>query len=263
MILIKQYKYIKHLKTAQMSSQNLTNGGVGYLFLNYLLKIVYLIPILLLWRTLIHSGVDAGMSQSQMLTYTYLGAILSDVLVVRSPASNWYYDGLFVSLYQRPVSILSHLVSQTVGGWIPQLLLFTLPMIIIAPIFGVSLSLYSLWFIPSLILCVTLGFAVDILFVCLIIRMRNANWLVYVIRAAIVSLLSGSVIPFAILPWGIGLVFQYLPLGSLAGAPLSIYTNLSAPIPIIVAQFFWNILLWPIAVGAFNKTQERMVSYGG
>lgn len=253
----------KYIKTAQMSSQSLTNGGVVYLFLNYLLKIVYLIPILLLWRTLIHNGVDAGMSLSQMLAYTYLGAILSEILVVRSPASNWFYDGLFVSLYQRPMSVLSHLISQTVGGWIPQLLLFTLPMIVIAPLFGVPLTIYSLWFIPSLFLCVTLGFAVDILFVCLTIRMKNANWLVYVIRAAITSLLSGSVIPFAILPWGIGVVFQYLPLGSLAGAPLSIYTGLAAPELIIIAQLFWNMALWPIALLTFKKSQERMVSYGG
>ena len=255
--------FSKYFKTAQMSSQNLTNGGVVYLFLNYFLKTVYLIPILLLWRTLMNSGVDVGMSLPQMLTYTYLGAIFYEILVVKTTASDWFYDGLFISLYQRPLNILSHLTSQTVGGWIPNLLLFTIPMILVAPLFGVSLTISSLWFVPSLILCITLGFAVDFLFVCLLIRMRNATWLVSVIRAAIVSLLSGSVIPFAILPWGIGSVFQYLPLGSLAGAPLSIYTNLASPIPILIAQLFWNMALWPIAIMAFNKTHERMVSYGG
>lgn len=253
----------KYFKTAQMSAQSSTNGGIVYLFLGYLLKIVYLIPLLLLWRTLIHDGVDAGMSLPQMLTYTYLGAILSEILVVRSPASSWLYEGLFVSLYQRPINILSHLICQTVGGWIPQLLFFTLPMIAFAPLFGVSLSSCSPWFLPSLIVCVSLGFAVDFLFACLTIRMKNASWLVYTIRTAIVSLLSGSVIPFSALPWGIGAVLQYTPLGSLAGAPLSIYTGLAEPIPVLVAQLFWNAVLWPIAILVFEKTQEGMVSYGG
>lgn len=255
--------FAKYFKTALMSAQSSTNGGVVYLFLGYLLKIVYLIPLLLLWRTLINEGVDTSMSLTQMLTYTYLGAILSEILVVHTPASSWLYEGLFVSLYQRPINILSNLISQTIGGWIPQLLLFTLLMIIVAPLFGVSLIISSIWFVPSLILCVSLGFAVDFLFACLTIRMKNASWLVYVIRTAIVSLLSGSVIPFSVLPWGIGTVFQYLPLGSLAGAPLSIYTGLAEPVLILAAQLFWNAVLWPIAIIAFEKAQERMVSYGG
>lgn len=255
--------FAKHFKTAQMSAQNSTNGGVIYLFPGYLLKIIYLIPLLLLWRTLINGGVAAGMSLPQMLTYTYLGAILSEILVVRTPASSWLYEGLFISLYQRPIGILPHLISQTVGGWIPQLLLFTIPMLIAAPLLGVSIAIGSLWFLPSLILCVSLGFAIDFLFACLTIRMKNASWLVYVIRTAIVSLLSGSVIPFSVLPWNMGTVFQYMPLGSLAGAPLSIYTGLAEPIPILIVQLFWNMVLWPVAIIVFTKSQERLVSYGG
>ncbi len=253
----------QYVKTAQITWQGTTNGGVRYLFLNYLLRIAYLLPILLLWRTLMSGGMDVGMTLSQMLAYTYLGAILSDILVVRTPASSWLYEGLMISLYQRPMGILSHLAAQTVGGWVPQLLLFTLPMMVAAPLFGVSLAMASLWFIPSLLLCISLGFAIDYLFACLIIRLKNASWLVSVIRMAIIALLSGSVIPFAILPWGLGAIFQYLPFGSLAGAPLSIYTGLAVPMPILMTQVFWNIVLWPLAILAFKKSEERMVSYGG
>lgn len=253
----------KYFRTAQMCSQSFTNGGISYLFLSYLLRVVYLIPILLLWRTLIADGVNAEMSLSQMLTYTYIGAILSDILVVHTPASGWLSEGLFISLYQRPMNIFSHLSAQTIGGWIPSLLFYTLPMGIAAPLFGVSLAMHSLWCIPSLLLCISLGFAIDFLFACLIIRLRNASWLVYVIRTAVVSLLSGSVIPFAILPWGLGKIFQFLPLGSLAGAPLSIYTGLSEPAPLLLLQLLWNVILWPVAIVVFKKSQERMVSYGG
>lgn len=246
-----------------MCAQSSTNGGILYLLLSYSLKVVYLIPLLLLWRTLASQGVDTGMTLAQMLTYTYLGAIFSELLVVRSPASDWFYEGLYISLYQRPMNVLMHLVSQTVGGWAPLLLLFTLPMVIFAPLFGVSLHISSFWCLPSLILCISLGFALDFLFACLNVRMRQAGWVVYVIRNAITSLLSGSVIPFAILPWGLGKVFQYTPFGSLAGAPLSLYTGLAQPAPIIFTQVLWNLLLWPLVFIAFNKTQERMVSYGG
>lgn len=254
---------IKHLKTAHMSAQNKTNGGMAYLFPGYVLKIIHLVPMLLLWRTLISSGVDVGMTLAQMLTYTYLGVILSEMLVVRTQASNWLYEGLFISLYQRPVNVAGHLISQTIGGWAPQLALFSLPLLIAAPFLGISLEMHSLWFLPSLFLCITLGFAVDFLFACLIIRLRNASWLVHVIKMAVVSLFSGSVIPFSVLPWGIGTVLQYTPFGSLAGAPLSVFTGISEPLSIIVTQLLWNMALWPLAVAALEKSRERMVSYGG
>lgn len=253
----------KYIKIAQMSAQDLTNGGVVYLLPNYLLKVLYLIPLLFLWRSLMQSGVDAGMTLAQMLTYTFMGAVLSDLLVVRTQASSWLYEGMFISLYQRPTGVILHLVSQTVGRWIPQLLFFTVPMLLAAPLFGVHLTPRSYWTFPSLLLCISLGFSVDILFACVTIRLQNASWLVYVIRNAIQALFSGSVIPFSILPWGIGTIFQYIPFGSLAAAPLSIYTGLAEAGLIIALQFFWNLLLWPCAILAFSKSRERMVSYGG
>jgi len=251
------------MKIAQMSAQDLTNGGVAYLLPDYLLKVLYLLPLLFLWRSLMQSGVDAGMTLEQMLTYTFLGAVLSDLLVVRTKASSWLYEGMFISLYQRPTGVVLHLISQTVGRWGPKLLLFTLPMLLAAPLFGVRLKPHSCWAFPSLLLCISLGFAVDLLFACVTIRLQNASWLVYVIRNAIQALFSGSVIPFALLPWGIGTVFQYIPFGSLAAAPLSIYTGLQEAFPVIATQVIWNILLWPAAILAFSKSRERMVSYGG
>lgn len=253
----------KYIKIAQMSAQDLTNGGIAYLLPNYLLKVLYLMPLQLLWRSLMQRGVDAGMTLAQMLTYTFLGAVLSDLLVVRSQASSWLYEGMFISLYQHPTGVILHLAAQTVGRWIPQLLLFTTPMLLAAPLFGVSLLPHSCWAFPSLLLCISLGFAVDILFACVTIRLQNASWLVYVIRNAIQALLSGSVIPFSVLPWGIGDVFRYIPFGSLAAAPLSIYTGLAEAAPIIALQVFWNLLLWPCAIWVFARSRERMVSYGG
>ena len=255
--------FLKFWKTAEMSGKDQTNGGIAYLMVNYLLRVVYLIPLLLLWRTLMTDGVEVGMALPQMLTYTYLGAVFSDILIVRSPASSWLYEGLIVSLYQRPLGVLPHLVAQTMGRWLPPLLLFSLPMVILSPVFGVSLQMESLWAIPSLLLCVSLGFAIDFMFACLTIRLHNASWLVHTIRNAVTFFFAGRVIPFAILPWGLGRWFQYLPLGSLAGAPLAIYTGLTQVGPIIAAQVLWNIILWPVAILIWKKAQEGMVSFGG
>ena len=253
----------KYFKTAYMSGASKTNGGIAYLLVNHALQVVYLLPLLLLWRNLMAGGVEAGMSLPQMLTYTYLGVIFADVLVVQTPASNWLYEGLLISLYQRPMGVLRHLAAQTVGNWIPTLLLFSGPMLLAAPLFGVSLSSHSWWALPSLLLCISLGFAVDFMFACVTIRLQNASWLVYSIRSALVVFLSGRVIPFAAFPWGIGELLQYLPLGSLAAAPLALYTGLADAGPTIALQIGWNIVLWPLALWIWKRAQEGMVSYGG
>ncbi|MEN8907065.1 MAG: hypothetical protein ABF289_13985, partial [Clostridiales bacterium] len=218
---------------------------------------------LFLWRNLVNQGVKIDFSLEQLLTYTYLGAIINYILIPQTPASSWLYEGLIINLYQRPMGILTHLTFQTIGKWIPQIIFYTLPMLILAPLFGVSLDMYSSWFITSMILCISLGFAIDHIFACFIIYMKSASWIAYTVRMAIMSLFSGSVIPFSILPWNLGEIMKYLPFGSLAGATLSIFTGMENPVKIICIQFIWNIALWPIAILIFKKSHERMVSYGG
>ena len=253
----------KYIKTASLSATEKTNGGIVYLFPDILIKAATLIPLLFLWRVVITSGADAGMSLPQMLTYTYAGALLSDMLVVKTAATGWLSEGVLLRLYGRPLSVLGQLTAQTVGGWAPMLGLFSLPMALISPVFGVRLRPVPPLFLISLSLCVALGFAVDFLFACLSMKLRNMSWLVGRIRLAIVSLLSGTVIPIRLLPFGIAEAMRFQPFASLGGAPLSILTRSADAGEVIMLQILWNLALWPVALFVFHKSQEGMVSYGG
>ena len=246
-----------------MSAKKELNSGVIYLMPNYILKIIYLVPLVLLWKILISSGARTDLTLPQMLTYTYVSTLLGGLLVIQSPLGSWLYEGLVISLYQRPLSIYGHVIAQTLGTNIVTLVLFSLPMALVSPLIGISLAPSSWWFLPSLILCISLGFALDFIFAGLIIHMINATWIVHSIRSAIILLFSGAVIPFAALPWGLGRILIYQPFASLAGAPLSIYTGISAPSDIIPAQIIWNAVMWTAAVIVFKKSQERLVSHGG
>ncbi len=253
----------KYFKTAQTSLRGQTNGGIAYLFPGIFLNLMYLLPLMFLWKVIAGNGADTGMSLSQLLTYTYLSTLLSEMLVVRTMVSAWNYEGQMLSFFARPLPVFGQIISQTVGGWIPMLLLFSLPMLVAAPLVGTNIIPATLWFFPSLFLCVSLGFAIDFIFACVTIRMRGMAWLSYSIRMAIVSLFSGTVIPFKILPFGLTTVFEYQPFGSLGGAPLSLFVGTAEPIQIILTQIAWNIVLWPVAIMWFTKSKERQVSYGG
>jgi ABC-2 type transport system permease protein len=253
----------KYIKTAHLSALEKTNGGIIYLLPDILIKISTLVPLVFLWRAVMSSGAQVGMSLEQMLTYTYVSAIFSDMLVVKTAASGWLSEGVLLKLYGRPLSVLGQLAAQTIGGWLPMLALFSIPMAILAPLIGVSLIPASPLFLCSLALCISLGFAVDFLFACLSIKLRNMSWLINRIRMAVVSLFSGTVIPIKLLPFGIAEAMKYQPFASLGGAPLSIFTGSADTLEIIAMQILWNLILWPLALLAFHKSQEGMVSYGG
>ena len=253
----------KYMKTAQLAALEKTNGGIFYLLPDVAVKIVTLIPLIFLWRVVMSSGAKVGMTIDQMLTYTFVSSILADMLVVRTAATGWLSEGVLLKLYNRPLTVLGQLTAQTVGGWAPMLLMYSLPMALLSPIIGVKIIPRSLYFLPSLLLCISLGFAIDCLFACLSIKLRNMSWLIGRIRMAVVALLSGTVIPISLLPFGLAEIFKYQPFAALGGAPLSIYVG-SADIGLTLClQVIWNLILWPLALIIFQKSQEGMVSYGG
>jgi len=253
----------KYIKTAQTALQGQTNGGIIYMFPQIILKVIYLVPLMFIWRIVTASGVDAGMTLIQLLTYTYINALLADIHIVRIHFTSWDAATEISVLFTRPMPVFGQVISRTVGEWIPALLLFSLPMAVIAPLFGIQIIPRTLWVLPSLILCASLGFAFEFLFFCVTLRLRNVSWLTSVIRSAVVSFFSGTVIPFKILPFGLDRWMAFQPFGSLGGAPLSLYVGTAEPAQIIPAQIFWNLVIWAVTIVWFNKSKERMVSFGG
>lgn len=262
MIKLKPF-YIKYKKTAILSMRTRTNGGLVYLLPEITVRLMHLIPLVFLWRMIASSEIDPGMTLSQMISYTYVNTLLSQLLCVKTMASGWNYEGQLLNLYLRPMSVFGQLMAYTIGEWMPMLLFFSLPMALLGPFLGISLIPADIWFFPSLLLCVSLGFAIDFIFACITIRLGGMAWLSYVIRMAVVSLLSGSVIPFRLLPKAVETALSFQPFGSLASAPLSLFIGTEAPFGVIGMQLAWNLLLWPLSILWFKKSKERLVSYGG
>ena len=252
------------IATAHMCLREKTYFGLANVVAQYLLRAAGLGALLMIWRSLFMQGADMeGLTLNQVYVYTILSTVLAPMLDVRTPASGWLHDGSVLKLYLRPSALFAQLAAHTVGGWVLPLAVLSLPVTAAALLSGVNLVPASFWFFPSLLLTVSLGFAVDYLFACLVIRLNNLEWIVHDMRQSLTALFSGSVIPFAALPWGLGRILALTPLGSLAGGPLSIYAGLADPGTVIAAQLFWNLLLWPLALWRFAANRERMVSYGG
>lgn len=266
----------KYLVTARLSASKAFDGGLLYILSGYLLKSANLIILLLLWRALARQGADlGGLSLEQLLTYTLLAAVFGEQLNVITPATTAFWEGAIISRYMRPLPVLAQLMAETVGSWLPGLLLYSIPTIIIAAIAdlnpgiafltngGIAFLDNGLLFLISLLLAIALGFAMDFIFASLVIYVKNASYQAYQIRRAIVALFSGALIPFALLPWGMGRAFEILPFGSTASAPLLIFVGTGNPIRLIFLQVIWNLVFWAAALILFRRSEERLVSYGG
>lgn len=250
--------------TARLCVRNSSEFGLMNTLGEYLIKLIALAAQWMVWRAILPEGaVVDGMTRHGMLIYVTVSSALTPLLDVRTPASSWLHDGTLLGLFERPHSVFAQLAAHTVGGWLIPLGLYGAPLLLASAALGYAPIPASAWFYPSLVLCVCQGFAVDYLFACLQMAIRNVDWAMHVLRGALTALLTGALIPFAALPWGLGRWLELSPLGTLAGAPLALLAGIGDPARLLGAQIFWNLTLWPLALWAFGASRERMVSYGG
>ena len=71
--------YGKYAMTVRMSARARTNGGLLYLVPEIFMRLVYLVPLLFIWRVLAESGAEVEMSVSQLLSYTYINVVAADL----------------------------------------------------------------------------------------------------------------------------------------------------------------------------------------
>lgn len=255
--------------TASLCAKQFFSGGIFSSAAENVSRLVQFFIFVLLWKGFAKMGVDLdGFSESDLLTYTLISFVFHRQLDILTPATSMLWEGSVVGRYTRPMPIYLSYFSETVGRWwIPSMLLFSLPLVLISPLLGISILPSStgngLLFLVSLCLSIVIGYGVDILFAAFAMRLKNGVFLATQIRYAIYNVLSGALIPFALFPKSIAFVFSLLPFGSIANAPLSIYVGMGEPIQLLAIQAFWSVMIWVIAHRMYKKSEERMVSYGG
>lgn len=261
---IEMNMFRRNLGTVRMCATQSFDGNFLFVSAGYAVRLVRMAVLIAVFRSL---PPYEGMSFAQMLTYTVLASALSEQLYFDTPATTALWEGSIVGRFTRPVPILSDLVAETIGRWFPSLIFYTVPVCVAASFLGVRLSppnaVLGLLFVVSLLLSISLGFAVDFIFSSIAMRLKNGCWAALAVREAVTALFSGLLIPFALLPKGVADVLSLLPFGSLAGAPLSIFVGTGDPLRLIGLSLFWNVLLWPASVAFFWKSRDRMISYGG
>lgn len=232
------------------------------------LRIVRVLVLLAIWRTLVAPGETvSGFTLPDLLTYTLIAEIFAEQLQAKSELDGWLWEGTLASRMQAPMSLVGQLASHLVGSWVFGFVAVSVPVLALAPLFGVNplpaSASAGLTFAPSLALAVAIGLAVDVILAALTVAYGLTVWLVGMLRAALFGILSGAVIPLAVLPWGLGAVFGWLPFASMASAPLRIYTGTGSVATLLCLQAGWAVVLWLVAGQLWRTNRERLVGHGG
>ena len=85
-------------------------------------------------------------------------------------------------------------------------------------------------------------------------------------KDALLSFLTGQLIPISLFPLGVQKVFEYLPFSSMVYTPVMIYLGKYTGqelVFVLVRQFVWVVLLYILGSIIWNKVTKRLVVLGG
>jgi ABC-2 type transport system permease protein len=255
-----------YVKTAAMSA-----GEVGenpLFLLDYAMRLLRVVVLLALWRTLLAGKETSSvMSLATVLTYTVAAEVFGQQLAVTTTLNEAFWEGTLVLRFLRPMGLVRQFAAEMSGHWALHFVLFSVPLALLAPLLGVdprpASPLAGALFVVSLGLAIIVGLAIEVLFGALTVALEQPVWLIDRSRTAIATLLSGSLLPLAFYPWGIGDVFSWLPFAAMAWAPLAIYTGTGQPLQLMASQVVWALVLWPLADWLWRANREKLVGYGG
>ncbi len=253
--------------TAWMEAGGHINDSVLFVA-DYLLRLMRILVLLALWRGVMGGrGTVSGMDLATVLTYTRGSETFANQLAARTYLEHMLWEGKLVTMLLQPMGLVASLTSQSAGRWMSGFAFFSLPLMLAAPLLGVNplpdSVLAGCLFLVSLILAIAVGLAVDFIFSSVTVVMGSNPWVIAQIRTAVTVLLSGALIPLALLPWGLGDVFEWLPFASIASTPLRIFTSKGEPALLVAIQAGWALILWPFALWLWRVNREKLSSYGG
>lgn len=254
-------------KTAAMAA--MSKVGESWIFLlEYLLRFLRVGVLLALWRVILAGrGPVSGMTLAQVLTYTLIAEVFAEQFLCRTELSDDLWQGTIATRLLHPVSLVEHYAADMAGRWAFGLALVGLPLLLVAPLLGVNPlpanPLAGALFVVSLALAITIGLAFEFFFASLTLMLEQSVWIIARMRVAVTTILSGALLPLALLPWGIGNVFGWLPFAAMASAPLRIYTGTGNPAFLLPLQAGWCVVMWLAAGWLWRANRERMVGHGG
>ena len=250
-------------------------AGLAYR-LNFLLSLFALMfqlfAMLAIWNVLLGSGqVVGGFDWAQMKAYLLVGFV-SGVLVSQSGEWNMVgriQSGMVALDLTKPVNYQTARFADVVGAAWPEVLTGVVVcggvLLFTGPAAAPPTPSAAILFGVSLLAILPLKFL--IVYVTSLAAFHTQNYLgLHWARLAVVSILSGALVPLSFFPGWLQAVAAVLPFASLAATPGLIYlghVDTLAAVRLIAIQFGWVLVLWVGAALIWRRAVTRVTIHGG
>lgn len=213
----------------------------------------------------------AGLTMAQMTTYVILSRMLSSQFGggMNKEFARWVYDGAIGVELLRPVSLFFTLFGKRMGEFFFFIVFKGIPVSLIGflllggtgPAGGTEFLLFLLSVFISIGILFFLEFMVGM---CSFYTV--GGWGLDLSKSALLSILSGGIVPIFLFPEGLAKVLNYMPFAGMVATPLNLYLGrytISQGIGFIGIQIIWIMILGVLAKLFYNHVIKRVVVQGG
>lgn len=220
-----------------------------------------------------------GFTFKEMITYLVTISIFQ--FVVMDGETLWVINdeikkGTISSAFIKPISYRLRFIATTLGSLCIRVLLFGIPLFVIAYIIFylidfieiVSIGLFIvhlLLFIISIFIASLLNDVINYIFGVLCFY-TSSGWGINFIKDVIIGFLSGTLLPLTFFPDAFKVIINYLPFAGMAYNPVMIVLmkfDLVESIRVILLSIFWLIILELFAKLLFNRASKKITVQGG
>lgn len=261
--------------TSNTLKQNMAYKGAFYLFM--LSSIFSAFINYYLWMAIYSSAESdtlAGMSKNEMVVYVFMSYIVATSVMIsmsRNVGKDIQKGNIAMTLI-KPMNYRTSLIAQAFGIMLYR---FFMPSVFV----WIGLEIYK---VKALGLPVT-HISNILLFLCSMFL----SFMVYELfefcfgmigffttymfglemaKTAVLSFLTGQLIPLAFFPEAVQRLFDFLPFSSMLYAPVMIYLgkySVSTQMFVLARQFVWVILLYLLGSVIWRRVTKRLIVLGG
>ncbi|BBF42753.1 daunorubicin resistance transmembrane protein [Lachnospiraceae bacterium KM106-2] len=220
------------------------------------------------------SGSIGGLSRSEMIIYVFMVYVTSSMVTIS--IADWISEDIVKGTVSmnliKPIDYRTSLMSRAFGDVIYRFLLpgvFIWGAVEIYKVVSLKTSVTSFQQIFFYLLSCFMSFLIYVLFdFCfgMIAFFTTYIFGLMLAKSALLSFLTGQLIPLSFFPEGAQKVFDFLPFSSMVYTPVMIYLGKyqgNQLILVLLRQLFWVIVLYGIGSLVWRKVTKHLVVLGG
>lgn len=225
-----------------------------------------------LWKHVFQSGEELyGFTAAEITAYVILSRLLSSQFSggIDREFSDWVRKGDIVVELLRPVSVVFTLFGRRVGEFLFFLVMKGIPVSILATFLlgGVGprgIENFVL-FLASVFISIGLMFWIEVMVGLISFFTLGAYGLRFA-KTALMSILSGGIVPLFLFPGGMVKVLEYMPFAGMVSVPVHIYLgkySVQEAFSFLGLQIVWAVLLGIAAMMFYRFAIKKVVVQGG